>query len=508
MPGPSEVWLGVDVGTQSVRCLAIDHTGRVVARGSAGLRSIRDGVRHEQDPREWERALAEAARQAMAALGPRPVRAIALCATSGTVLLTDQSGEPLTPALMYDDARATSEAARAISAGEPLWGSLGYRPQPSWALPKLVWLLAHTPRLPRRGVHVTHQADHLTGMLIGARSAVDSSHVLKTGYDLDRERWPSDLYEQLGAPTEMLPEVVRPGSLLGEVAPQATAVTGIPTGTPVIAGMTDGCAALIGSGTCDEGAWNSVLGTTLVLKGVTTDRIRDPLGVLYSHRAPDGGWLPGGACSAGAGVLSAEFGGSDLDALSARAAARADIPAFTYPLLSRGERFPFVAPEAKRFSVGELGDEVDRYAAVLRGVAYVERLCFDYLDLLGAPTYGRLSLSGGGARSRYWSQLRADTLGRQVALPRDADPATGMALLARSGAASSARSRAISLADAARELTRDEEVLDPDPRRRDVLTEGYLAMVNALRERGWLPEQLADHAERRSSAGSDERGTR
>ncbi|MGH3741206.1 MAG: FGGY-family carbohydrate kinase, partial [Micromonosporaceae bacterium] len=192
----------------------------------------------------------------------------------------------------------------------------------------------------------------------------------------------------------------------------------------------------------------------------------------------------------------------------ARAAARADTPAFTYPLLSRGERFPFVAPEAKRFSVGELGDEVDRYAAVLRGVAYVERLCFDYLDLLGAPTYGRLSLSGGGARSRYWSQLRADTLGRQVALPRDADPATGMALLARSGAASLARSGAASLADAARELTRDEEVLDPDPRRRDVLTEGYLAMVNALRERGWLPEQLADHAERRSSAGSDERGTR
>jgi len=73
--------------------------------------------------------------------------------------------------------------------------------------------------------------------------------------------------------------------------------TGLPAGTPVIAGMTDGCAAQIGAGALEPGEWNSALGTTLVLKGVTPELVRDPSRVMYSHRSPDGDWLPGGASS-------------------------------------------------------------------------------------------------------------------------------------------------------------------------------------------------------------------
>lgn len=480
------VWLGIDVGTQSVRCVATDRTGVVVASGSGGLRDHRDGDRHEQDPHDWWAALTEASQKAMVGVGSRPVRGVALCATSGTILLADSRGEPLSAGLMYDDTRAVPQTQRAVAAGLSLWHSLGYRPQPSWALPKLLWLLTNTP--PADGVRLLHQADYLTGRLTGRRTAVDSSHALKTGYDVASDRWPVEVFEALGVPVEVLPEVVRPGSGLGEVAPETG--TGIPAGTPVIAGMTDGCAALLGSGTLDAGSWNSVLGTTLVLKGVTEHRLRDPLGAVYSHRAPDGRWLPGGASSAGAGVLTAEFAGRDLVELDAKATDRPHATTATYPLVSRGERFPFVAAEAERFTLGEADDEIDRYAAVLRGVAFVERLCLDYLDLLGAPTGGTLSLTGGGARSGYWCQLRADTLGQPVRVPRDSDPAAGMALLARAGRTS--------LADAAGELAREQVSYEPDPAAYGVLTDGYLAMVDALRGRGWLPAELAGHAVRRS----------
>ncbi|TKG65799.1 FGGY-family carbohydrate kinase [Prauserella endophytica] len=480
------VWLGIDVGTQSVRCLAADRTGTPVSTGSHPLRGTRDDDRHEQDPHAWWSALAAASRETMAGVRGRLVRGVALCATSGTILLADRDGEPVSPGLMYDDARAGAEAQRVVDAGTALWQRLGYRPQASWALPKLLWLLAGTPR---RDVRLLHQADYLTGRLVGRPTAVDSSHALKAGYDLDAERWPAGMFDELGIPPAVLPEVVRPGTPLGGIGREAAGETGIPDGTPVIAGMTDGCAALLGSGTFEAGSWNSVLGTTLVLKGVTPQRIHDPLGVVYSHRAPDGNWLPGGASSVGAGVLAAEFGGADLGELTAKAAARPHTTVSAYPLVSRGERFPFVASDAERITVGEPRDDIDTYAALLRGVAFAERLCFDYLDLLGAPADGPLSLTGGGARNRYWCQLRADTLGRPVTVPEDADPAAGMALLARA--------EGNPLADVAGDPPR--EVLDPDPAQAEVLTDGYLRLVAALHERGWLPAELTRHARERST---------
>ncbi|SFQ04207.1 Sugar (pentulose or hexulose) kinase [Amycolatopsis arida] len=488
------IWLGIDVGTQSVRCVAVAGD-RVAGAGSAPLAGRRAGNRHEQDPRDWWAALVTACRRALADLPaglPTGVRAVALCATSGTVLLADRAGRPVSPGLMYDDTRAAGEADRAAAAGAALWRELGYRPQPSWALPKLLWLLDHHGADRPAGVRLRHQSDHLTGLLTGRPTAADSSSALKTGYDLVRERWPGELLAELGVPAEALPEVVRPGSPLGEVCAAAAAETGIPAGTPVRAGMTDGCAALLGSGALTVGSWNAVLGTTLVLKGVTAHRLRDPLGVVYSHRAPGGAWLPGGASGAGAGVLSAEFPGRDLDELGARAAALPPSTMVTYPLVSRGERFPFVAPDAERFTLGEPASEVDAFAAVLRGVAFVERLCFDYLDLLGAPVDGPIRLTGGGTRSRHWCQLRADTLGREVVVPEQAEPAVGMAVLARAGTGS--------LAEAGRHLVRPHRTFVPRGEPAEALREGYLGLADELHRRGWLPDALARHARERSTA--------
>ena len=86
--------------------------------------------------------------------------------------------------------------------------------------------------------------------------------------------------------------------------------------------MTDSCAAQISAGALEEGSWNSVIGTTLALKGVTPKLLRDPGGVVYCHRHPDGGWLPGGASSTGAGIIPEMFPDADLDDLNEGAARR------------------------------------------------------------------------------------------------------------------------------------------------------------------------------------------
>ncbi|MER7878253.1 FGGY family carbohydrate kinase [Streptomyces solisilvae] len=487
---PDAVHLGLDLGTQSVRAVAVDGTGTLLAAASRPLTSHRDGVRHEQDPERWWSAAGDACREALSGIDNRRVRDMAVDATSGTVLLADPSGTPLTPALMYDDGRAADHADRVNTVGAAVWEKLGYRTmQPSWALPKILWLLQHTDVPP--GARLLHQADLITWRLTGRRTASDASHALKTGYDLLADRWPAEELAALGVPDGLLPEVVHPGTVIGAVCARAAAVTGIPVGTPVVAGMTDGCAAQIGAGALSPGAWNSVLGTTLVLKGAALRPVRDPAGVVYCHRGPGGSWLPGGASSSGAGVLTRRFPGADLDALTERAAATGST-AVVYPLVGeRGERFPFRAPDARPFVLGEPTGAAEEFHACLLGVACVERLCLDHLDHIGAPVDGPLSLTGGGARNRYWSQLRADLLGRSVTLPAQGGSAVGMAVLA-------ATASGVTLEQAAASMVRTGIELRPDSSRTERLLPGYLGFVDELVHRGWLEPRVAAHAHRKA----------
>jgi sugar (pentulose or hexulose) kinase len=133
---------------------------------------------------------------------------------------------------------------------------------------------------------LAHQSDFINRRLIGQAVATDTSNALKTCVDLIAERWPDAVFADLGVPPEFLPPVVRAGTILGVVGPEAAKETNLPAGTPVIAGMTDGCAAKIGAGALSAGSWNSVLGTTLVLKGVSPSLIKDPAGVVYCHGRP------------------------------------------------------------------------------------------------------------------------------------------------------------------------------------------------------------------------------
>ncbi|MFJ2890802.1 FGGY-family carbohydrate kinase [Streptomyces sp. NPDC087305] len=466
--GEAEAWLGIDLGTQGVRALLVTADGEVLGSGSAPLTGRREGVRHEQDPGEWWEAVRTASRAALSSpAGRGPIGGLAVCGTSGTVLLTDAQGRPRTPGLMYDDGRAVDEAAR-----------LGM--QTSWALPKALWLLdAYGPG------RVTHQPDVITAQLTGEAIPTDSSHALKTGYDAEREAWPPQLAHLAG----QLPEAVRPGTRLGEVCRTAAEATGIPAGTPVIAGMTDGCAAQIASGALRPGAWNSVLGTTLVLKGASPTPVRDDAGVVYNHRAPDGSWLPGGASSVGAGALPPGLDPAEMDT---QAAAYEPSGTLTYPLASPGERFPFLAPEATAFTLGTPASEADGWAAVLQGVAFTERLCLDYLHHLGAPIDGPLTFTGGAARSAYWNQLRADVLGRPARVPEQIEPGLGMAVLAAYGTGEGRE-----LAEVADRMVRIRTVLEPRASRTARFTGPYARLVDELENRGWLPTPVATHARTR-----------
>jgi xylulokinase len=464
-----ELVLGVDLATAAVRVLAVDVATGAVA-GSAELplpapTSPRPGEL-EQPPAHVV-AVRTAVRRLAADLGLRAaaVRALSVTATSGSVLAADAAGAPTGPVLLYADQRGAAQAARVSAATGQRVGAAG-------TLARLAWLAEQHPSA---GLRLLHVPDVVVADLTG-RLVTDTSHALKAGIAPAAARWPAELLAAAGVPAGALPPLVHPGTVVGTLRPDVAADLGLPPQVQVVAGMTDGCTAQVAAGAVAAGQTTGVLGTTLVLKGVSTTEVTGFEGAVYSHLGPDGLWWPGGASNCGAGVLDPA---ADLRAADEAAAVRGPSPLTAYPLPGTGERFPFARPDATGFLLGAAEvAPLDRHRASLDGVAYVERLGLERLAALGVASADH-RVVGGGTRSRVWTTIRASVLGRPVTRPAQPASAFGAALLAAAAWTGS------TLAATTGRAVRAAEVVDPDPAQVDALEEGYQRLLAELRRRGW-----------------------
>jgi len=469
---------GVDLGTGGVRVVVCDAQGAIVAEAAQDLGSVHEGLRFEQDPREWWQAATACLRAVVQQVqGRGSIVAVSVAATSGTIALIDGHGTPLGPALMYSDARSATEAI--VLNQWPIDNNNTIRLNSSWGLPKLLWLLRHVPETVAQAAYFVHAGDVLTGYLCGDWGVTDWTQALKTGYDLEAQAWSTVTEHALREDLRRLPRVVAPGTVLGTITKDAARETGLPPTTLVVAGMTDSCAAQIASGAAEPGQWMSVLGTTLVIKGVSHELLHDPLGRVYSHRHPQGYWLPGAASNVGGAALR-RWPRAELAALDRAAAQLSPTSLTIYPLVGMGERFPFVRLEAQGFVLGRPDGDAQLYAATLEGVAYVERLGYAVLAELGADITGPLVTSGGGAHSEVWTQIRADVLQMPIRVPQATGADIGAALLAASATLYP------DLTAAARAMVRLNDPVFPRSEHVSAYAEGYGRFIAACRDRGYL----------------------
>jgi sugar (pentulose or hexulose) kinase len=497
----SPIWIGVDIGTQSVRAIAIDDVGETLGIHSVPLTSFRDGAVHEQNADDWLTGafacISSVTAQVAAVAEVQRIHAISISATSGTIVVVNEAGTPVTPGIMYDDSRGADFASGSQDADPAMWERLGYRAQGSWALCKIAWL-QNAGEL-TSGRTVINQPDVVTWALAGHRVASDSSHALKAGLDLDSLSWPTSVLSALDIPRGVLPSVVESGSIIGLVSAAASLQTGLPEGCSIVAGMTDGCAAQIATGALSPGDWSSVLGTTLVLKGASSSRLRDEAGSVYAHRAPfSGGWWPGGASSTGANAIVQWLPNVGYDELHFSPGELRDAPVI-YPLPGHGERFPFVAAEAHFFSLDGDFPTLDSqgipatFAAVAKGLAFVERLCFDLLEMTGYNISGSIFFSGGGSNNELWNQLRSDVLGVPVSVPSVKEGAIGMAILAAAAVEPSPSRGSVDthrLSKTAARILGADNVIEPNSANTGWLMEQYLALVAELHQRAWVSDAL------------------
>ena len=477
--------LGIDIGTQGTRCIISDIHGHIISQAELAfpVKAAIPGTdgHFEQDPDMWHRAMLTVIKEAVSSFTANghqasEIRAISATSTSGTLCLTDEQGQTLGLAIMYSDNRAQSVMEQLHQDGASQEEKLGIRYTASFALARLYWLRKNEPALLAQARWAASPTD-LALQWLGAKPGItDWSNALKTGYDIAEFEWPAFIPTEIRS---LLPEVVAPGTVIGAVSVPIADELGLHPGTLLVAGASDGTAAQLASGAVNPGDWNTTIGTTLVIKGVTENLLRDPLGRVYCHRHPEGHWLPGGASNTGADCIVRRFDNPDL--LDASPLPLEPIDAIVYPLERRGERFPFVAPQAEGFVLGELPDEpVYQYRAYLEGLAYLERLAYDTLESLGAIVGKRIYSVGGATKSRTGCQLRADILQREIVVPEAASGAMGAAILAACGCAYGL------LSDATKHMVHISQCVAPRTQYQVDYDSNYQRFVTALKERGYL----------------------
>ncbi len=426
------IHIGIDLGTSGVRAIAADSEGVVLAEQREPLPpSKREEGKSEQNPEAWWQATITVLQRLFSAIPDHDkVNSIAVDGTSSTLLLADPRGRALTPALMYDDCRAVAEAERISRLAPDESGAHG----PTSSLAKLLWLLEQGSASYPRGALALHQADWISNRLGGIFGQSDENNALKMGYDVIHRKWP-DWMKTLDLPTGMLPAVAPPGTPYSRLRADLTERLGIKTDQPITlhCGTTDSIAATIAAGARTEGDAVTSLGTTLVLKLISSTPLFSPRDGIYSHRLGEQ-WLLGGASNAGAGILLDYFSLEQIRQLSSEI--RPDEPTGLdyYPLPSRGERFPVADPLLMPRLTPRPKEDWIFLQGILEGLSRIEQQGYQKLNALGGPPLRRIITSGGGAENRNWMALRRSLFHQQqpdlqidVATHREA--AYGTALL-------------------------------------------------------------------------------
>jgi xylulokinase len=436
------LFLGIDIGTSSVKAVAVDGDQRVIASASAALSVSRPHeLWSEQNPEDWWTAVERAVSEVREAAGPawEGIRAIGLSGQMHGAVLLDEAGAPLRPAILHNDGRAHEEAAE-LNRRLPAIGTIaGVPAMPGFAAPKLIWLARHEPEVMAKARVLLLPKDYVRFRMTGslATDMCDASGALLL--DSGRRQWSPEIAAACGIAMSLLPPVLEGSAVSGQLRGEVAAAWGLSPGTIVAAGAGDAAAGAIAAGAVEAGDAFISLGTATQYF-IARDSYRPvPRHLIHSfcHGLP-GRWFQMAALLNGAGALAwaaGLMGRSDIGQLldETERACTGPSPLLFLPYLS-GERTPHNNPHARGVIFGLTPSSSPQQVtqAVLEGVALSLADAQGHVEETGALP-GRIAVNGGGARSRFWMRILASALGKTVLLSEGADkgPAFGAARLAR-----------------------------------------------------------------------------
>lgn len=435
------MFVGLDLGTSGVKALLLHEDGTVLGSADASLTVSRlHPGWSEQDPADWVQAACKVLTELSARHEHemRGVKGIGLSGQMHGATLLDENGAVLRPCILWNDTRAHAEAAQldAMPEVRRMSGNIVF---PGFTAPKLAWLSEHEPEHFKRVAMVLLPKDYLTYWLTG-EVVTDMSDAAGTSWlDVGERAWSPELLHAGGMDRDQMPALREGTDIAGPLRADLAAELGLDPNVLVIAGGADNAAAACGVGALRDGDGFVSLGTSGVLLAARDTYAPSPETAVHTfcHAVPDS-WYQMGVILAGTDSLNwlAGVTGQSPAALTeALGDLRAPGAVRFLPYLS-GERTPHNDSEIRGafLNLDMATGQADLTRSVLEGVSFALCDCLNALRQTGATLPSLLAI-GGGARSRYWTELLATVLDLPIELPRQGEfgAALGAARLAICG---------------------------------------------------------------------------
>ena len=475
-------FLGVDTSTTSSKALLIDEAGEVVAVASSPhtLQTPRP-LWSEQNPPEWWQAVCVSIRSVLKKAGMKAetVAGIGLTGQMHGLVLLDDAGEVLRPAILWNDQRTQAqcdELHHRIGKGNfiQITGNIALT---GFTAPKILWVAQNEPDVYAQVKHILLPKDYIRYRLTGeyAMDKADGSGTVL--FDLKRRTWSPEVLAALVIDPTWMPPTFEGTEFTGCVTAKAAELTGLKAGTPVVAGAGDQAAQAVGVGAVEPGVVALTIGTSGVVFATTPSALVEPEGRLHAfcHALP-GKWHFMGVMLSAAGSLQwyrdTQAPGLSFDDLLKEAE---NVPAGCeglqfLPYLS-GERTPHPDPLARGAFIGLTLRHGRGHLtrSVLEGVAFGLKDSFMLIQNAGLGNIHQVRASGGGIKSTLWRQILASVLEAELVTVNVVEGAAyGAALLAGVGAGVWS-----DVATACKQVIKVAEITTPDERQGEKYREMY-----------------------------------
>ena len=462
------LYLGVDLGTSSVKVLLVDETGAVrkTASRTYPLEFPQPGW-SQQNPADWWNAVVQCVPELLEGEDKSQVAGLSVGGQMHGLVVLDENDQVIRPAILWNDGRTgrETEELNADFGKEKLLSLVGNIAFAGFTAPKLLWMRRNEPELFQKIKKIMLPKDYLVYRLTGVHSCdySDASGMLLL--DVANRRWSPELLSYCSVTEAQMPKLFESYESVGTVLPEIAAQLGLPEGVVVAAGAGDNAAAAVGTGTVGNGCCNVSLGTSGTVFISSDDFRLPPEGNLHAFAHADGAYhLMGCILSAASAygwwtkeILKATSDNDEQNPITDEDLGRN--PVFFLPYLM-GERSPHNDPAARGAFLG-MSMDTTRYQmtqAILEGVAFAIRDSVEIARSLGIEIT-ESGLCGGGAKSPLWRKIMANVLNMEMQVPVQEEGAGyGGAILAMvaAGAYGSVR-------EACEKLRTERRIYKPDP---------------------------------------------
>lgn len=474
------MFLGVDLGTSSVKLVLADAKGHILDSASADYPLyFPEESWSEQNPDDWFGALVEC----ISALGKRhdvsAVRGVSFSGQMHGLVVLDAHDKVIRPAILWNDNRTAEEC-------DFLNNTVGRKKLLEWTgnvaftgftAPKLLWMKKHEPENFARIAKIMLPKDYLAYRMSGvfASDVSDDSGTLY--FDVRNRRWSREMLEIIGISESQLPAIYESYEPVGKVCKEFAERTGMSTDAVVVIGGGDQAVGAVGTGTVREGTMFVSLGTSGVVFAPVAEFALNDNGGMHMFRHANGKFHIMGCMLTSAGamkwwvddILKADFN-EVLDEVDETAVD--DLLFLPYLM---GERSPINDPNAKGafYGLNLSHKRADMTKSILEGICFGLKDCYEAICRMGAKSaYARVI--GGGSRSDKWMQILSDVLGLELRRINTSDGAgLGAVILAMTGCGVFPN-----VAEGCDSLIGDTDVFRPDRKRFERYREKFAAFKN------------------------------